>query len=450
MRPLRRRDLLTGLAAACGLGALPRRARAASGVAQRIVFFYVPDGVPGPSGVGEGSDFHASGSEYDFSLPTCTSPLEAWKGQCLFFTGLSMGSTDAGSHPGGAKKLLTAADYGNNESIDQYLARTAGASSPWRHLYVGAQATHNSSSSDQHISYPVAGSSIPPEDDPRVVFDNLFGGGTSGGTGGASGGTVDTTATDRRRLVIDTVMNDLRDLQGQLGTVEKTKLDLHMESLYELENRLEGGDPVTDSGSCEEPWIDESGLTGDLSAPESFPAILKAQIDNVVLAMECGLTKVATIQCSYHTSELIMSRFSGTEMYDPSYDMRSHQASHYGDAHDEGKREYAAFAQQRRWWVEQYRYLLEQLDARSEGDGTMLDNSIVVFCTEVCDGNNHLHDNMPFLVAGGAGGRIRPGRLLNTGYARHGDLWVALAQAMGVDCWRFGDASSGPLSGVLD
>ena len=442
-----RRALVQGLAAACGLGALP--ARASSGIAQRIIFFYVPDGVPGPSAAGESSAWHPSGSEYDFSLPTCTAGLNDWKSQCLFFTGLSMGGTEAGSHPGGAKKLLTAADYGNGESIDQYIARTAGAASPWHHLYLGVQANYNASSSDQHISYPVAGSSIPPEDDPRVAFANLFGG-ASTSAGGDTGGSVDTSAADRRRLVIDTLLGDINDLQGRLGSVEKAKLDLHKESLYELEGRLDGGDPVNDSGSCEDPQVDTSDITGDLYAPEVFPATLRAQIDNVVLAMECGITRCATIQCSTHTSELIMSRFAGTEMYDPGYDMRSHQASHYGDRHDTSKREYQAFEQQCRWWIEQYRYLIEQLDARSEGDGTMLDNSIVVFCTEVCDGNTHGHDNMPIIVAGGGGGRIRGGRLLNTGYARHGDLWVALAQAMGVDCSWFGDASSGPLWGVLD
>jgi hypothetical protein len=455
-----RRGLLQGVAAACGLslggGLLSRPARASSGVAQRIIFFYVPDGVPAASATGEASAWHASGSEWSFSLPTCTAPLESFRSQCLFINGLSLGGTDAGSHPGGAKKLLTAADYGNNESIDQYLARTAGAASPWRHLYLGVQANYASSSSDQHISYPVAGSSISPEDDPRVAFEALFGAPSTtdsgGDSGGDSGAPVDPTA-ERRRLVIDTLLGDLNELQGRLGAVEKAKLDLHKESLYELENRLGGagaGEPVGDGASCAEPAVDMSGVTDDLYAPERFPAQLKAQIDTLVLAMECGLTRTATLQCSYHTSELIMSRFAGTEMYDPSYDMRSHQASHYGDRHDEGLREYAAFEQQSRWWVEQLVYLLEQLDARAEGEGTMLDNSLVVFCTEVCDGNNHLHDNMPFIVAGGGGGRIRGGRLLDVGYARHGDLYVALAQAMGVDTWSFGDASAGPLSGILD
>jgi hypothetical protein len=147
--------------------------------------------------------------------------------------------------------------------------------------------------------------------------------------------------------------------------------------------------------------------------------ILRAQIDLMVQAMACGMTRIGVIQGSYHTSELIMSRFMGTPMYDPGFDMRSHQASHYGASHDPAHREYRAFEQQCTWWIEQLAYLLGALAARPEGEGTMLDYSLVLCCTEVCDGNTHGHDDMPFILAGGGGGRIRTGRVLQTGYRRH-------------------------------
>jgi hypothetical protein len=161
------------------------------------------------------------------------------------------------------------------------------------------------------------------------------------------------------------------------------------------------------------------------------------------------MTRIGVIQSSYHTSELIMSRFMSTQMYDPSFDMRSHQASHYGASHDLTHREYRAFAQQVKWWVEQYAYLLAQLAARPEGQGTMLDESLVLLCSEIADGNTHLHDDMPFVLAGGGSGTIQTGRTMDVGYRRHGDLFVALAQAMGDGISSFGDASSGPLPGLL-
>ena len=104
-----------------------------------------------------------------------------------------------------------------------------------------------------------------------------------------------------------------------------------------------------------------------LYAPDRFPQILRAQIDLMVQAMACGMTRVGVIQGSTHTSELIMSRFTGTPMYDPSFDMRSHQASHYGAAHDPAHREYVAYAQQVKWLVGQFAYLCSQLAARPEG-----------------------------------------------------------------------------------
>ena len=158
------------------------------------------------------------------------------------------------------------------------------------------------------------------------------------------------------------------------------------------------------------------------------------------------MTRVATIQLSHHTSELIMSRFPDTDMYDPNYDMRSHQASHYGSNHNWESREFKAFVQQRVWFVEQFRYLLEQLHARPEGNGTMLDNSIVVLCSEVSDGNTHEHHDLPILVAGGGGGRIRGGRFLDVGFRSHGDLWTGLAQAMGSNIQNFGYANGGAIN----
>jgi hypothetical protein len=129
--------------------------------------------------------------------------------------------------------------------------------------------------------------------------------------------------------------------------------------------------------------------------------------------------------------------------------MRSHQASHYGAAQDLAHREYKAFVLQVKWWVEQFAYLLSQLAARPEGQGTMLDESLVLLCSEIADGNTHLHDDMPFVLAGGGSGTIRTGQTMNVGYRRHGDLLVAIANAMGDGLTSFGDASSGPLPGLL-
>ncbi len=442
---INRRRLIKGMgAAAVALPFLnllrPGNTRAA-GVAKRVIFFYFPDGVPGPSQNGDPSKWHPTGSETSFELPSVLAPLLPFKSDCVFFRGLSLGPTDQGSHPGGAKKLLTAADGGYNESIDQYLARTVGANAPYRHLYLGAMANHNNASGDKHISYPSAGQSITPEDNPRKAFDMLFGS-IAGGGGSPE---VDPT----KATIIDNVIDDVETLRAQLGQIEKSKLDLHLEALREVETRIKAGG-VIPVASCDSPSVDTTGFTdGELYKDDKFPSILKSQIDLMVLAMACGLTKVGVIQGSVHTSELIMSRFPGTEMYTPNFDMRSHQASHYGAAHDYNKGEFKAFALQRTWWVSQFAYLLDELKKRPEDGATMLDNSIVVLCSEVCDGNTHMHDDMPFIVAGRAGGAISTGRLLQYGYERHGKLLVSIANAMGDGLSSFGDSASGALPGLV-
>ena len=102
---------------------------------------------------------------------------------------------------------------------------------------------------------------------------------------------------------------------------------------------------------------------------------------------------------------------------------------------------WSQFVQQRRWFVQQFVYLLEQLNARPEDSGTMLDNSIVVLCSEVADGNTHSHYDLPIIVAGGGGGNIRGGRLFNMENCSHGNVWAGLANAMGEPISSFGSGS---------
>ncbi len=428
------------------------RARAdGNGFAQRAIFMYFPDGVSGPSQSGEPSEWHCTGSEHDFTLQSQLQPLSAHKGDCVFLNGVSSGPTDSGSHPGGAKKLLTAVDGGYGQSLDQYLASTVFSASPWRHLYLGAMATQNGASGDKHISYPTAGESVAPEDNPRVAFQRLFGASSpsSGASDpGAVGGAVG--APDPRVSILDVVQADLADLRGRLGGVEQQKLDVHLESVREIEQRIQATPPPAPA-SCASPSLDYAVDDASLYDPGRFPEVWKAQIDVCVLAMSCGVTRCATLQASHHTSELIMSRFPATEMYDQSFDMRSHQASHYGATHDPSHLEYARFVQQRRWFVSQLSYLLDQLQARPDPGvpgASLLDTSVVLLCSEISDGNTHSHDNLPFLLAGRAGGKFSTGRLLDVGYERHHKLLTSIARACGSDIDGFGQDSGGTLPGL--
>ncbi len=449
---MRRRTFLAltaGLPAALNLLGRPARAQAAP--ARRFLVFYFPDGVAGPSQDGQPSLWHPRGGLRDFELPAQLAPLDRLREHCVFLDGLSMGPTDAGSHPGGAKKLLTAVDGGHGESIDHVLARTVGADAPHRHVYLGVQANQNGASGDKHISYPSAGHSTPPEDDPVRAFERLFGGGAGPGLPGGDPAAEARAAA--RRSILDAHLADLNALRGKVGAAERSKLDLHTEALRDLERRLavmamEAPPPPAETCDAAPASVGRVDR-GALYAPEQFPALLRAQSDLLVQAMACGLTRVGVLQASHHTSELVMSRFAGTEMHDPGYDMRSHQASHYGPRHDPGRREFAAYVQQRRYWVQRFADLVEALRARPEGDGTMLDYTVLLLCTEVCDGNTHQHDDMPFVLAGRGGGALDTGRLLRFPGRRHGGLFASIAQAMGHRIDRFGDAGEAALPGLV-
>ena len=438
---LGRRSLLKALASAVAVApfasiAARPAAAARANVAKRVIFFYFPDGVPAASQSGQPSLWHATGAGTNFQVSDIHQSLFPFKDKCVYFNGVTMGPTDAGSHPGGAQKLLTAADHANSASIDQVLARALGVPL----LYLGVMA-------NEGISYPAAGTApAAPENNPRAAFDRLFPGGatpnptTPPGAADADGPSI-----------LDTVLADMNDMSRTWGPVEKTKLDLHMSALRDLERKVKaipGADAGTGTpGACANPRLGAYDVNA-MNAPANFPAILRAQTDLMVQAMACNLTRVGLLQCSVHTSELNMAAFPGTPMFIPNYYLGSHKASHYGTTHNEQDELFRAFHQQVRWWVDQFAYLVQSLASRPEDGGTMLDHSLVLLCTEVCDGNTHNHDNMPFVLAGGGGGTVRTGQLLSSSDAPHAAVYAAIAQAMGKPM-KFGQANAEPLAGLL-
>jgi len=438
MSTLSRRSLLRALASSAltlplaGLLAKSASGGNPPGKAKRFIVFNFPDGIPEPGG-GAGK-WHPTGTGTSFTLSDCLQPLAAYASSCAFLRNLSMGSTDVGSHPGGAKKLLTAVDGGNGESIDRYLARTVGGGMPYKHVYLGAMALQNNASGDKFVSYVSPGTTTAPEDDPKKAFAWLFGNGGGSGPAGPDPATVS---------ILDNALTDLNELQGQLGETEKSKLALHVDALRDVEKRVQN--LGSQAPSCNQALPSVTKIDGTkLYDPGQFPDVLRAQIDVMVQAMACGLTSVGVVQASEHTSELIMSRFPNTPLYTPNYDMRSHQASHYGQSSDP---KYTSYVAQRTWFVAQFAYLIDQLKQRPEGQGTMLDNSILLMCSEVADGNTHSHDDMGFVLAGGAA--LNGGRVFDWGYRRHADLHLSIARAMGDSMGSFGDASSGVLPGLL-
>lgn len=428
-----RRSFLKGLAAGAalapiGIHTFARSARAAG--EGRALFVYVPDGcIP--------DRWHAQGTGSSFTLPEMSAPLERVREHLTFLDGLDMYAGGA-THEGGCAKVLTGNDP---TSIDVFLGQALreGVPHPSVHLGVGANFENGSGSFSR-----LMGTEVKPDDDPLNAYTRLFGGREM----------TDTRAEElrilRRRSVLDAVTGDLNGLRSRLGSAERTKLDVHLESLRELERRL----AAPSGGSCGDVSWNAGGYRNvetdyypkTYHKEDNFLTVGRLQQDLAVLALGCGITRVASIMWSHPVSP--------THLRDTTSTMGNHDASHYGSPESETARSFVAM---KRWFAERFAELIERLASTPDGAGTMLDSTVVLLCSELGDSNAHDHKRVPFVVAGGGGVRLRGNRSLDYRGAHggqneaHTKLLVSIATAVGVpvDTYGYAGHGNGGLEGLL-
>jgi len=430
MKPsLSRRALLRSVVGAACLAPFAsaigeRRARAAA--QKRALFVYVPDGcIP--------ALFHPTGSETSFTLPEMSAPLAPIQEHLVFLDGLTMYAGGA-THEGGVAKLLTGV---GPQSLDVFLGERISSSRPFRSLQLGVHTTFQNGSGS--FSYLGEGQQVTPDDDPTNVYKRVF--------GGQTGGADAELALRQRRSVLDASLADLAALTRQLGSAEKEKLAVHLASLREVEGRLSGA-----GAACG--GFDTRGFVVSPTdyypktyhKEEQFRLVGELQMDLAVLALSCGATNVASLMWSHAVSP--------THVLETGVTTGNHDASHYGEAGSQNARD---FVKLKRWFMERFVYLVQKLAATPDDGGTLLDNTLVVLCSELGDSNLHDHARVPFVLAGRAGGALRTGRFLdfrrkNAGENEpHTKLLVSVAQALDVDIDSFGytGRGTGPLSGLL-
>jgi hypothetical protein len=226
------------------------------------------------------------------------------------------------------------------------------------------------------------------------------------------------------------VSGELDDLKQRVGKPERDKLEEHLAALRKVETGLQG------PGTCASPGspLDVSPYDND-----SFPAIGRAQTDLMVLALSCGMTRVASIQWSHTVAPAVFSWLGISEGH--------HSLSHMDDGNTAGVQQFVATE---RWYAEQFAYLLDSLKATPDPEGgTMLDSTLVVWSKELGDSRMHDCKSVPFVLAGGR--YFNLGRYVSFNGAPHQKLLVSICQAMGLDNQTFGDASkgTGPLEGLV-
>ncbi len=442
MTRLSRRSMLKGAAGALLASPLVPILDAYGQVAsmpKRLHLFFTPHGTIY-------DQWKPGGSDTNFTLSPILQPLAAYKSKLVVIDGLGVNGAYHPNclhapHPIGMATLWTGCRVNDIEtvvpggnvpigvwstgpSIDQVIANRLNAGTPFRSLEVGVQ-TRISQAAFRTV-YSGARTALNPQTDPRALYTSLF-----------SSLNADAARLARIRFekqsMIDVNKAEVAALLHRAGAQDRLKLEAHLTALRDLERQL----TQNTSGACQSPTLPAAM---DPGAVANRPEIFDQQASIVAAAFACDLTRVASFQ------------FSNGHDNVP-YPWLGYQGAHHDNlSHDEtspGPR--ATRIQICTWYAQKFALLLDKLNTVREGSGTMLDNTLVVWGSEVATGA-HNFDNVPFVVAGGGAKGVRSGRLLNAGGALHHRLLVSIAHFMGLaDVTRFGDldAGTGGLPGLL-
>ncbi len=450
-RSLSRRSLLTavGASALCVPLLNERFSYAQSTPFPKRIFFVVTSNGTIPQA------FWPSGEGASFTLPEICSPLEAYKSKLLFprgidltvwtqdnpfggngdshhnygsiLTGTQLATGDAPHDPGGPGLALA-----SSESLDIHLGKILGErhGSSFPTLNVRARGADGNGSSC--VSWAGDRAPVTSERDPQKLFETLFYGYTPEGPDPEF-----LKAQKKRKSILDYVGKSLERQATHLGKEDRHKIDLHLSAVRGIELQLERRE---DAAYCEPPSAVPSA---DYQRPEMFSTYVDLQIDLMVAAMACDMNRVSTF---------VISDSSAYDTYFPFLDIVQtgieFPTRHQHDiAHRPGENNHDKIEVEK-WHMTKFERLLSKLDSVPEGDGTMLDNTCILWLNSMNDGFSHTVLNLPIIVAAGANIPIRTGgRVLNAANTPHNLLLTALANAMDVPMTSWGDPR---YPGVLD
>jgi Protein of unknown function (DUF1552) len=245
-----------------------------------------------------------------------------------------------------------------------------------------------------------------------------------------------TVKVDLRKSALDYALAEITGLRARLGARDRELLDSYHESLRDIERRLAGTQMPAPLASCAPPTL---GSSVDVKAEANYPAIGRLQMDLAVAALQCGLTRVASLQWGNSNDQCSYS-FLGINNL-------GHDLAHNNNDCD---RDHAKKLKVYRWYSEQAAYLLGKLAAIDEGGVSMLDNTLVLWVSEFSESNGHNANRLMWLLMGNAGGQLRSGRVLDCGGRSVNDLHAALCNVFGITDRTFGNPAycAGPLSGL--
>jgi hypothetical protein len=281
------------------------------------------------------------------------------------------------------------------------------------------------------ISYSAPGQPIPPQNSPYAAYDRLFSDAL------ANPDDVERLKA-RRKAVLDNVRGDFDRLQSKLGASDREKLESHMGSLQTIRDRLDAPS-LQFAGQCQP--LDQTEIV-DPEAVANMATTGRLQMDLLAMALACDLTRVGSIMWGYSTADHVY------DWVDSEITEGHHLLAHKGDEDTDKVAQNVAI---NTWFASQLAYLIDKLKDIPEGDGSVFDNTLILWTNEQSVGNNHDRTNMPYVLAGSAGGVLQTGQYLtqssNVGHQR---LMVTIMNALGVVGDEFGNPEygTGPLTGL--
>jgi len=430
---MRRRTFLKGLGTAVALPFMeslaPARA-AGGGAPLRMAFVYIPNGV-------NMADWTPPGEGPLGALPKILQPLQGLEKDFQVLSGLAHRKADPngdgpGDHARASASFLTgvqarktaAVDIHCGVSVDQIAAEKIGRATRFPSLELGCDKGQQAGSCDSgyscayqfNLAWKTPTTPLPPEVEPRLVFERLFSNGRPG----------ETEASRARRSanhqsILDFVLEDARELRGKLGSTDRRKLDEYMTSVREIEQRIEHAEKFA---------APKPNYAKPDEAPDSYREHIRVMFDLLALAFETDSTRVATLMLAHDGSNRSYPFIGVGDGH--------HDISHHG-GNEEKKSKIAKINQ---FHMEQFAYFIQKLKSMRQGESSLLDHCMITYGSGISDGNAHNHNDLPVLLAGRGGGTLAPGRHVR--YAQDtpmANLFLSMLDRMGAGAERFGDST---------
>ena len=420
-----RRTFLRGLGTTVALPFLDAMTPALSAAANaakapmRVGYVYVP--------VGRIMDKWIPATEgSNFVMSQTLEPLAAFRDQTLIVSGLSIKAADprpgeaGGNHARPCASFLTGVHPEPGKqlgiSVDQAIARELGKDTQLTSLELGLDpAEFHGGDEGQYsgyyqstISWRSATTPLPAEDNPRKVFERLFGDADS------TDPAVRLQRIVRQRSVLDSILQRVARLESKIGAADRVKLNEYLEAIRDIERRIQVAERTTESQQLPE-------VSRPAGVPDSFSEHAKVMFDMQLLSWQSDMTRVATLMMGHESTNRTYEKEVGpTDGH--------HALSH----HKQNPESIATLERIDRMQTEMFAYFVNKLKATKEADGSMLDHSLLLFGSSLSDGNMHLHTDVPIVLVGGAHGRLKGGRHLRYKDLPLTNLHLAMMDIAGV------------------